>query len=243
MWHNFCEFFPEKMIEVFVIDHTAKPLQTIAAAINQCYSRKTGKQLQEEISPEKAKRLLNIVISAGHKSTIEHASFTFSISGVSRVSETQLVRHRIASFSIKSGRYNKTHTDFVIPPKILQNEKAKKVVTDFQKNLQRTVDDLRELGFENEDLRFFTPQGTRTNIVCTMNARELLHFFEKRLCLRAQWEIRELATKMLAAVRPLCPEIFAHAGPTCQSEKICWEGDLSCGMWKKIKGAELKSRL
>lgn len=231
------------MIEVFLLDYTAKPLQTIAAAINQCYSTKTGKELQEEIESEKAKRLLKIVLSSGHLSTIEHASFTFSISGVSRVTETQLVRHRIASFSIKSGRYNKTHTDFVIPPAIANKKEAQPIVKKYKEMLQKTIDDLKSMGFKSEDMRFFTPQGTKTNIIMTMNARELLHFFEKRLCVRAQWEIRELAKKILEVVKPICPEIFNHAGPSCETEKVCWEGDMSCGKWKAIQGAELKNRI
>ena len=231
------------MIEVILLSYSKEPLSTIAAAINQCYSKKTGAELKEEISSEKAKRLINIVLSAGHKSTIEHASFTFSISGVSRVTETQLVRHRIASYSIKSGRYNKTHTDFVIPPKVAANEKAKKIVENFKNSLEETINNLKEIGFKNEDLRFFTPQGTKTNIIATMNARELLHFFEKRLCVRAQWEIQSLARKMLQVVKPICPEIFTHAGPSCETDKICWEGEMSCGKWKAIKGAESRSRL
>ncbi|MCT4592632.1 MAG: FAD-dependent thymidylate synthase [Candidatus Gracilibacteria bacterium] len=231
------------MIEVHLIDHTSKPLKTIAAAINQCYSPKTGKELQEDIPTDKAKRLLSIVMSSGHLSTVEHASFTFSISGVSRVTEVQLVRHRMASYSIKSGRYNKTHTDYVIPPVIKNNPKAQEIIERYNQNLDQTINDLKELGFKSEDVRFFTPQGTKTNIVLTMNARELLHFFEKRLCTRAQWEIRMLAVKMLEVVKPICPEIFEHAGPSCETQKICWEGDMNCGKWKAIEGAELKNRI
>jgi len=230
-------------IEVSILSYTKEPLQTIAAAINQCYSTKTGKELKEEISQEKAKRLLNIVLSSGHSSTIEHASFTFSISGVSRVTEVQLVRHRLASYSIKSGRYNKTHTDFILPPTIKNSEKAQKIVKEYTKNLDKTIAELKELGFKSEDIRFLTPQGTKTNIVLTMNARALLHFFEKRLCTRAQWEIRALAKKMLEVVKPLCPEIFSHAGPSCETQKICWEGDMNCGKWKGIDGAILRSRI
>ena len=231
------------MIEVSILSYTKEPLQTIAAAINQCYSEKTGKELKNEIPAEKAKRLLNIVLSSGHLSTIEHASFTFSVSGVSRVTETQLVRHRMASYSIKSGRYNKTHTNFVLPPAIKNSEKAQKIIEEYKNNLDKTVKDLKELGFKAEDIRFFTPQGTKTNIVLTMNARSLLNFFEHRLCTRAQWEIQMLARKMLEAVKPLCPEIFAHAGPSCETEKICWEGDMNCGKWKGIEGAILRGRI
>ena len=228
--------------KVAILSYTKDLLETVTAAINQCYSPKTGKELKESLSKEKQQRLLDIVLSSGHLSTIEHASFTFSISGVSRVTETQLVRHRIASYSIKSGRYNKTHTDFIIPPVIANNPKAQSIVEEYKKNLQKTIDNFTELGFKPEDMRFFTPQGTRTNIVVTMNARSLLNFFEHRLCVRAQWEIRKLAQLMLDVVMEVAPEIFKYAGPTCETQKICWEGKMSCGKYKAIKGGELRSR-
>ena len=53
------------------------------------------------------------------------------------------------------------------------------------------------------------PNATQTRIIVTMNARELLHFFGLRCCLRAQWEIREVAERMLGLVRRAAPTIFA----------------------------------
>ncbi len=229
-------------MKVVLISHTLDPEAVIAAAINQCYSAKSGEELKENISPEKRKRLIDIVMNSGHLSTIEHANFTFAVEGVSRVTEIQLVRHRIASYSIKSGRYNKIHTNFVIPPKIEKNERAYELVEKFKKSLEGTISELEKLSFKYEDMRYLTPQGTATNIIFTMNARSLLNFFEHRLCLRAQWEIRELAGEMLKLVKPVAPNIFKFAGPTCEKQKICWEGDLSCGKWKGIEGAELRVR-
>ena len=49
----------------------------------------------------------------------------------------------------------------------------------------------------NEDARFVLPQTAETKIVVTMNCRELFHLFKQRCCSRAQWEIRNLANKML----------------------------------------------
>ncbi|MCK5472041.1 FAD-dependent thymidylate synthase [Candidatus Gracilibacteria bacterium] len=229
-------------MKVVLISHTLDPEAIVAAAINQCYSAKSGEELKEEISSEKRERLIDIVMNSGHLSTIEHASFTFAVEGVSRITETQLVRHRIASYSIKSGRYNKTHTNFIVPPKIQENEKARELVEKFKKSLEKTISELEKLSFKYEDMRYLTPQGTATNIIFTMNARSLLNFFEHRLCLRAQSEIRSLAVEMLKLVKPVAPNIFKFAGPTCEIEKICWEGDLSCGRWKGIKGGELRTR-
>jgi thymidylate synthase (FAD) len=72
-----------------------------------------------------------------------------------------------------------------------------------------------------------------------MNTRSLYNFFEKRCCMRAQWEIRELAEMMLKECKKVSPLLFENAGPTCTSQKVCREGEHSCGKWKSISGAVL----
>ncbi len=61
-------------MKVVLISHTIDPEAVVAAAINQCYSAKTGEELKETISPEKRERLIDIVMNSGHLSTIEHAA-------------------------------------------------------------------------------------------------------------------------------------------------------------------------
>lgn len=82
-------------------------------------------------------------------------------------------------------------------------------------------------GIPKEDARYVTPQAAVTEIVMTANARELKHFFSLRCCNRAQWEIRELADRMLAICKDKCPVIFADAGPGCVND-ICRE-ERPCG--------------
>ena len=67
---------------------------------------------------EELKNILRYVVKAGHESVIEHAYFTFGISGVSRALTHQLVRHRIASYSQQSQRYVESEMEYVIPPSI-----------------------------------------------------------------------------------------------------------------------------
>lgn len=83
-----------------------------------------------------------------------------------------------------------------------------------------------------EDARFVLPNAACTSMVMTMNARELLHFFRLRTCNRAQWEIREVADKMLAECYRVAPTIFADAGCGCCSGS-CPEGRMSCGKPRK----------
>jgi len=229
-------------MKVELISYTKNPEEVVAAAINQCYSQKTGKELLETMPDEKRARLIKQVIASGHTSTIEHASFTFSIEGVSRVTEIQNVRHRHASYSIKSGRYNPSHSDFIIPPRIAESKEAMAIADDWKKKIDEMIEKYKELGIAFEDIRYLTPQGTKTNYIMTMNARALFNFFAERLCNRAQWEIRQMATLMLKECKKVAPNIFKYAGPSCVTEKICWQGKLHCGKPDRDKTIELRER-
>lgn len=83
-----------------------------------------------------------------------------------------------------------------------------------------------------EDARYVFPNACETKIVCTMNARSLLHFFNVRCCNRAQWEIRAMADEMLKECKKVAPTLFKKAGPDCTFSK-CGEGSMSCGHPRK----------
>ncbi len=233
----------EDKLKVELLGYTSDPEQNVVAAIRQCYASVGAKELKEKTTDEVKRRLIKQVINSGHTSTLEHASFTFAIDGVSRVTEIHLIRHRIASFSIQSGRYVKRgDAAYRVPPKI-RNLEDKKLLEKYLKHLensQELYNELIDAGIPAEDARFCQPQSVQVKIVMTMNARELLHFFSVRSCTRAQWEIREVAKQMLDLVKGVAPIIFENAGPPCVSEKICDQGKMSCGIWKNIKGAKLK---
>lgn len=192
----------------------------------------------KEMGPEKAKKLIRELVKRGHTSVLEHAVFTFSIEGVSRVCTHQLVRHRIASYSQQSQRYVKlTGASVVVPPSIASKPEAKEVFDKAVRECLKAYQELLKLGIPPEDARFVVPQGVRTNIVVTMNARSLLNFFELRCCYRAQWEIRQLAWKMLELVKKVAPTIFEKAGPPCISRGVCPEPDFPCPLRSKLSRA------
>ena len=157
-------------------------------------------------------------------------SFTFGIDGVSRALTHQLVRHRLASFSQQSQRYvNGKHFHFVIPHTI---EKDPGIAIAYTRYLEQAKDMYEALvanGIPEEDARYILPNATTTNIVVTMNVRELLHFFSVRCCARAQWEIRELAWQMLAICKQVSPTLFDGCGAFCDQAGYCKEGTMSCG--------------
>jgi thymidylate synthase (FAD) len=242
----FSFFMPEAILKVKLISYTQNPEQVCAMAIKQCYSKVGVNELKKKIDKKTKERLIKQIISSGHTSTIEHASFTFAVEGISRVCSHQLVRHRIASYSQQSQRYvdfKAKGFDYVIPYLIKKNTKLlKKYCKDMDEIFNKYKILIEQEGMSPEDARFILPNACETKIIITMNARALLNFLKERLCNRAQWEIRIMAHQMLSLVKKIAPNIFKYAGPTCQTEKICWQGNLSCDLWKKINGAELKKR-
>ncbi len=189
----------------------------------------------DRLSDGDAQKRLAKIVGLGHLSVIEHASFTFSLEGVSRVLTHQLVRHRLASYSQQSQRYVVLgKPDYVIPKAISSNEERKKIFKEALDDVWDAYNRLIEMGVDAEDARYLLPNAAKTNIVVTMNARELLHFFRLRTCNRAQWEIRKAAKLMLNEVRRIAPTIFENAGPPCKAGP-CPEGEKTCGRAARMK--------
>ena len=217
-------------MDVRLLNHTPDPERAIAAAARLCYAPVGAAELLETMSDEAVRRVLKIIITSGHTSALEHASYTFAVDGVSRAMTHQLVRHRLASYNQQSQRYV-TYADeptFVTPPSVATDPAA---LAAFEAATQAAFDAYRALidaGVPAEDARYLLPNAMESRIVITMNVRELLHFFELRCCKRAQWEIRALALAMLALAEPTAPYIFMDAGASCRRGP-CREGTMTCG--------------
>ncbi|MHB0911885.1 MAG: FAD-dependent thymidylate synthase [Armatimonadota bacterium] len=217
-------------MRVELISHTEDPERTVAAAVRLCYSASDIATIRERIGEDEAAKLIGKVLKLGHLSVLEHASFTFAIEGISRACSHQLVRHRMASFSQQSQRYvTMQKCGFAVPPTVRENDEYHRIM----ETLQAGYDALLASGVPAEDARYLLPNAAETKIIMTANARSLLNFFELRLCTRAQWEIRRLAELMLAEVKPVAPNIFASAGPTCETSGYCREGEMTCGRLKE----------
>lgn len=130
-------------LNVKLLSHTENPELTIATAGKLCYSPVGIDDLIEKQTDESVERFINMLASIGHESPLEHASFTFGIEGVSRIVEIQLVRHRIASYSIQSGRYVKRdNPEFIKPKRIEKNIVASKVFDDIAERSAKAYNDL-----------------------------------------------------------------------------------------------------
>ncbi|NJE07153.1 FAD-dependent thymidylate synthase [Thermococcus sp. M39] len=238
-------------MKVKLINYTPRPLETVTWAALISYWSEWESESFERTTKADVKKHLPRVLSYGHESILEHAVFTFAIEGCSRICSHQLVRHRIASYTQQSQRYIKLNPEdveetFLIPESI---KKKSELYEKWKKLMRETIELYEETygnGIHQEDARYILPQAVRTKIVVTMNLRELKHFFGLRTCERAQWEIREVAWKMLeemAKVEELRPIIkWAKLGPRCIQLGYCPEKDLmpeGClkrtrEKWKKI---------
>lgn len=223
-------------MKVSLLQHTPDPELTVALAARLCYSSASIEELKDKLSGADIRNFLEKIMSLGHQSVLEHASFTFGIDGVSRVTSHQLVRHRIASFSQQSQRYVSHEERFaaVVPPSIAGRPEILARFEGELATLHRAYAEMVAAGIPAEDARYILPNATETKIIVSMNARELLHFFGLRCCERAQWEIREMAVEMLKLAQMAAPVIFRDAGPGCLSGP-CPEGNMTCGKTKEIR--------
>jgi thymidylate synthase (FAD) len=220
-------------MNVKLIGFTSNPEKLPAMAAKLTHSKTKPEELDKS-SEKELKAILEQVMNLGHTSVIEHANFSFAISDVSRSLTHQLVRHRIASYAQQSQRYvDFKEPNYVTPPKIAKNKKMKKAYDETMNNIWKEYNKLLDMGIPAEDSRFVLPNAACTNIIATMNARSLLNFFELRCCQHAQWEIRQLANKMLQEVKKVAPIIFKKAGPACKSKGICPENKKDCPLYPK----------
>ncbi len=233
--------------QVKLINYSPAAAQLLAAAARLCYAASDAESFNSD--PASVGDFVKKLRETGHLSPLEHAVFTFQIEGVSRAMTHQLVRHRLASYSQRSQRYV-PHSDFdyVMPPQLegrTVDDDGRSVPADayFAETMRLIAERYQKLNAalgqtgerSNEDARYVLPNACETSIMMTMNARELLHFLEERLCLRAQWEIRAVADRVLDLVRPVLASVFDGAGPKCIRLGGCPEGKFTCGRYAEIK--------
>ena len=232
---------PRSEMKVVLVRHTLSPEEVVALGARLCYSKARVDDLLERVEAKDQTDFVHKIMSMGHDSVLEHASFTFGIEGVSRTLLAQITRHRVASFSVQSQRYVSYESGFgyIVPPKI--EALGEDAVAEFEQQMatihQWYTDWQKKLGTGeggNEDARFVLPGACETRMMVTMNVRELRHFFSLRMCSRAQWEIRALAVEMHRLCMEVAPTLFENAGPGCL-RGACPEGEKTCGKMLQIR--------
>ena len=126
---------------------------------------------------------------------MENAVATFDISGISRVCQNQIVRHRIGcSYCVQSMRYvDVADNEVIMPVKALSADDS---CIDFVRKAKDFYKKLVQNDVPKEDARMFLPLGMTCNMTMTMNFRAIRHFLKLRLNPRAQWEVRLVAQEI-----------------------------------------------
>jgi thymidylate synthase (FAD) len=179
-------------------------------------------------SPKDNREYINNLICMGHESVLEHISWTFLITGISRALTHQLVRHRAGfSFSQLSQQYHdESNAEFLEPTVLDQIPEAKKAwehaVTAARASYTTILESLHRdqsigaLGLNSKEMnrairsaaRSVLPNATATKIVVTANARALRYFLRVRGSIPGDVEMRQLSAGLLELLRIEAPSIF-----------------------------------
>lgn len=168
------------------------------------------------------------LVNSSRPRELEHLTYTFAITDLTLSGITHLVRHRMQSIVLPSIQLV-NHSRYIIPDTIEHDLDAKayyiQLLTAAHAKLRKMMGSEILKGYSY----YLAVSGNMMNVMTTMNARELMLFIRLRSCNRAQWEIRHVATRMLALLREHYPKLFNLFGPTCVIKGMCPEGRLSCG--------------
>ena len=144
-------------------------------------------------------------IADGHMSLVEHASTTWHIT-CSRVTSHQLVRHRIASYSQRSQRFVPEKEPRYIRPPGIERVWFDNVMRSIWANYQI----LLEQGVPPDQARYVLPNACETQIIMTMNFRELHHFLNLRTDSKASDEMQEVANSIKRICQEMWPGVFGN---------------------------------
>ena len=197
-------------MEVKLLHYT--PLVVCSQAARNCWdSFDRGDSCGLDIGLKDRELIFDVGNKKKHASILEHLSYNFFISGVSRALLQELARHRIASYSVKSTRYTlkelKTESAFD-SCKQWDIERARKYLVftgeglvdsfslDALENLRRVL----VQGISNDKAKYCLPEAYKTQIAWTINARSLQNFLTLRSSKAALWEIRDLTKTVFDAL-------------------------------------------
>ena len=199
---------------VTLIQATPDPIETIAKIASICY----------DSDPKNPLGLVKHLYRNGHHSVFEHIYFTFKIEGISRACSHQLVRHRHCSFTQRSQRYCSEDGFSAVLPCSVEEAGGDYDYGTVMNRIAEFYEECQKVGVPNEDARYILPNACMTSLYLSCNLRELIHMANERLCMRAQWEIRELMKQMVSLVDPALHFMLV---PKCKSGRIvCHE---KCG--------------
>lgn len=158
------------------------------------------------------------ILSVGHLSVLEHAGATLYITGLSRASAHELLRHRHFSISELSPR---SEPDAICEPVAISADPL--LHQEFERAAQQAMRTRAALVTELEQrtpgvlgrkqaraqANALTPAGASTTVVVTGNYRSWRHFIGMRGSDAADMGVRELAVAVLEVLQTVAPHVFS----------------------------------
>jgi thymidylate synthase (FAD) len=187
-------------------------------------------------SPKSNREYIRSLIHQEHDSVLEHASWTFLLTGVSRAFTHQLVRHRIGfSFSQLSQQYHdQTSAKFVIPEEVKADpavmELWLQLIEELQRGYQSISNDLKagdggQSGSAKEArrsarsaARSILPNATETKIVFSANGRALRHFLQMRGAIAGDLEMRRVSALIYSRLANEAPALLSDFEMSTQED-------------------------
>lgn len=198
----------EPSIEILSDVDANKIMRNIEVCGRVCYKS------ENLINEESAKKFIKKIIISGHESVLEHEKLTIKFICDRGVSH-EIVRHRIASYSQESTRYcNYSQEKFgkeltLIRPCFWKEDEEKyRIWCDVMEKIECNYNELIAMGAKPEEARSILPNSLKTEIVVTMNIRELRHFLRLRTSKKAHPQMREVANMLLKYVQETMPVFF-----------------------------------
>lgn len=161
---------------------------------------------EDRITEDSYRQFITNILKRGHESVLEHVNVTLKWITDRGVSH-ELVRHRIAAYSQESTRYcnYSGNMQFIKPVDFELDEDHLEILkcTEVEYNSNVRIKDLSP-----QQARYFLPNGLKTEIVFTMNLRELRHMLKLRCAKSAHPQIQSISKSTLELLASKIPIIF-----------------------------------
>ena len=202
-----------KIIEPSVIPLDEIDAEKILKKIEIC--GRVAYKSENNITADSAEKFVRNLIKRGHESVLEHVSLSFRII-CDRGVMAELTRHRLASFTVESTRFNDYSSDkfggeltFIRP--CFWNGRTE-FWQDKMAEIEDVYKDFRKRGATPEQARSILPNSLKTELIMTANLRELRHILKLRTAKDAHPQMRQVANMILEVLKGKLPVIVEDIG-------------------------------
>ena len=172
---------------------------------------RTCYQSEKNITDDSAEKFVRNLIKRGHESVLEHFSCTFKII-CDRGVMAELTRHRLASFSIESTRFNAYDELTFIQPCFWLNVGLRDLWLETCRMIEENYKIMLGRGASPQEARSILPNSLKTEIVMTANLREWRHILKLRTDKAAHPQMRQVANMILKILKEKLPIVFEDIG-------------------------------